>query len=159
MPGSASNNTDGMTNKEKNGDNVSKPPKRTFEEELSYIRKVSDFKYEIREGFVPHMNVPAQIYVDSHIDEMLLNELEICCSDCSGGGFLPALKQVANVAALPGIVKASLAMPDVHSGYGFCIGYVDFFMKSTSFNCSLSDFCLFGFCHMLASMFSTNDTT
>jgi len=34
------------------------------------------------------------------------------------------LRQVSNVAALPGIVKASLAMPDVHSGYGFCIGNV-----------------------------------
>lgn len=139
MPGSATSNTDGMTNKGKDYEKVSKPPKRTFEEELSYIRKVSDFKYEIRKGFVPHMNVPAQIYVDSHIDEMLLNELETCCSNCSDGGFLPALKQVANVAALPGIVKASLAMPDVHSGYGFCIGYVDFFI-----NCpSRSDFFFF----------------
>ncbi len=29
------------------------------------------------------------------------------------------LKQVANVATLPGIIKASLAMPDMHWGYGF----------------------------------------
>jgi tRNA-splicing ligase RtcB len=35
-----------------------------------------------------------------------------------------ALVQVANVATLPGIVKASLAMPDIHWGYGFCIGGV-----------------------------------
>lgn len=34
------------------------------------------------------------------------------------------LKQVANVATLPGIVKASLAMPDMHWGYGFPIGGV-----------------------------------
>jgi len=34
------------------------------------------------------------------------------------------LKQVANVAALPGILKASLAMPDMHWGYGFPIGGV-----------------------------------
>jgi tRNA-splicing ligase RtcB len=33
-------------------------------------------------------------------------------------------EQVANVACLPGIVKASLAMPDIHWGYGFCIGGV-----------------------------------
>jgi tRNA-splicing ligase RtcB (3'-phosphate/5'-hydroxy nucleic acid ligase) len=32
--------------------------------------------------------------------------------------------QVANVATLPGIVGASLAMPDIHWGYGFCIGGV-----------------------------------
>lgn len=36
----------------------------------------------------------------------------------------PALEQVANVACLPGIVAASLAMPDVHWGYGFAIGGV-----------------------------------
>ncbi len=35
-----------------------------------------------------------------------------------------ALRQVANVAHLPGIVEASYAMPDVHSGYGFPIGGV-----------------------------------
>lgn len=35
-----------------------------------------------------------------------------------------ALVQVANVACLPGIVKYSLAMPDIHWGYGFCIGGV-----------------------------------
>jgi len=33
-------------------------------------------------------------------------------------------EQVANVATLPGIVGASLAMPDIHWGYGFCIGGV-----------------------------------
>ena len=36
----------------------------------------------------------------------------------------PALEQVANVASLPGIVGASLAMPDVHWGYGFPVGGV-----------------------------------
>jgi tRNA-splicing ligase RtcB len=35
-----------------------------------------------------------------------------------------AMEQVANVATLPGIVGASLAMPDIHWGYGFCIGGV-----------------------------------
>jgi len=35
-----------------------------------------------------------------------------------------SLQQVANVATLPGIVGSSLAMPDVHSGYGFPIGGV-----------------------------------
>jgi tRNA-splicing ligase RtcB len=33
-------------------------------------------------------------------------------------------EQVANVACLPGIVGSSLAMPDIHWGYGFCIGGV-----------------------------------
>ena len=35
-----------------------------------------------------------------------------------------ALRQVANVATLPGIVEASYAMPDIHWGYGFPIGGV-----------------------------------
>jgi len=75
--------------------------------------------------------VPAQIIVNKDLDDILVQELESHCIDVGatssgggGGGFLPALKQVANVAALPGIVKFSLAMPDVHSGYGFCIGNV-----------------------------------
>ncbi len=35
-----------------------------------------------------------------------------------------AFKQVANVATLPGIIKSSFAMPDIHWGYGFPIGGV-----------------------------------
>jgi tRNA-splicing ligase RtcB (3'-phosphate/5'-hydroxy nucleic acid ligase) len=35
-----------------------------------------------------------------------------------------SLQQVANVAELPGILKASFAMPDIHWGYGFPIGGV-----------------------------------
>jgi tRNA-splicing ligase RtcB len=36
----------------------------------------------------------------------------------------PAVEQVANVACLPGIVGRSIAMPDIHWGYGFPIGGV-----------------------------------
>jgi len=35
----------------------------------------------------------------------------------TGAGFIPAVTQIANVAALPGIVGYSLGMPDIHSGY------------------------------------------
>jgi len=41
-----------------------------------------------------------------------------------GSGRNEPLQQVANVACLPGILKASLAMPDMHWGYGFPIGGV-----------------------------------
>ena len=34
------------------------------------------------------------------------------------------MKQIANVAALPGIVGRSIGLPDLHSGYGFSIGNV-----------------------------------
>ncbi len=50
---------------------------------------------------------------------------EFSTSGAAGqGGFIPAVKQIANVASLPGIVGASLGMPDIHSGYGFAIGNV-----------------------------------
>ena len=35
-----------------------------------------------------------------------------------------SIEQVINVACLPGLVGSSLAMPDIHYGYGFCIGGV-----------------------------------
>ena len=37
------------------------------------------------------------------------------------GGFLPGVKQIANVAALPGIVGKSVGLPDIHSGMDFLI--------------------------------------
>jgi len=42
-----------------------------------------------------------------------------------------SLQQVVNVATLPGIVGPSLAMPDIHSGYGFPIGGVAAFDASS----------------------------
>ncbi len=35
-----------------------------------------------------------------------------------------AIAQLRNAACLPGITRASIAMPDIHAGYGFCIGAV-----------------------------------
>jgi tRNA-splicing ligase RtcB len=56
------------------------------------------------------MRVPGRIYASARmIDEMRED---------------PCLTQVANVACLPGIVGYSLAMPDIHWGYGFPIGGV-----------------------------------
>lgn len=57
-----------------------------------------------------NMRVPGVIYADR--------------SMLAGKEHNEPLKQVANVATLPGIVKASLAMPDMHWGYGFPIGGV-----------------------------------
>ena len=57
-----------------------------------------------------NMNVPGIIYSS----ERLIREM----------GSDESPKQVANVAHLPGIVKYSLAMPDIHWGYGFPIGGV-----------------------------------
>ena len=52
------------------------------------------------------------------------------------GGFLPGVKQIANVAALPGIVGHSVGLPDIHSGYGFAIGKASLqFLHLTSLLC------------------------
>lgn len=73
---------------------------------------MSSFHYKQVEGL---------FYVNQTLEELMFEELKVSCgSDI--GGFLPAMKQIANVAALPGIVKRSIGLPDVHSGYGFAIG-------------------------------------
>src|SRR4030066_553680 len=57
------------------------------------------------------MKVPGRIYISQDMIERGLRDDQ-------------ALKQVVNVAHLPGIEKYSLAMPDIHWGYGFPIGGV-----------------------------------
>ena len=70
--------------------------------------KISDYLWEIPKSGA--MLVPGRVYASTKmIDEMRED---------------PALTQVANVACLPGIVGYSLAMPDIHWGYGFPIGGV-----------------------------------
>jgi tRNA-splicing ligase RtcB len=76
---------------------------------LEKLRRIDDTKIEIPADYKEGMRVNGVIYVD----EVLEKELES-----------QSIDQVANVATLPGIVKASMAMPDVHTGYGFSIGGV-----------------------------------
>ena len=52
----------------------------------------------------------------------MFDELKQACTFGGYGGFLPGVKQIGNVAALPGIVGRSIGLPDLHSGYGFAIG-------------------------------------
>lgn len=97
---------------------------RTYAQECEYLKRVDDNKFEIKMGFVPNMKVPGYFYVNSVLEEMMFEELKASQSSGGFGGFLPAVKQIANVASLPGIVGASVGLPDVHSGYGFAIGNV-----------------------------------
>jgi tRNA-splicing ligase RtcB len=76
---------------------------------LEKLRRIDETKIEVPKDYKQGMRVNGIIYVD----EVLEKELEIQSVD-----------QVANVATLPGIVGASMAMPDVHTGYGFSIGGV-----------------------------------
>jgi tRNA-splicing ligase RtcB len=98
--------------------------KRTYEDEMKYIDRTTPWKFKIKEGFVPNMKVPGAFYINADLEELILGELKDYCAGGQQGGFVPAVKQIANVAALPGIVKASVGLPDVHSGYGFAIGNV-----------------------------------
>jgi tRNA-splicing ligase RtcB len=64
------------------------------------------------------------VFVNESLEGVVFDELRQSVESQGVGGFLPALRQVANVASLPGIVGRSVALPDIHSGYGFAIGNV-----------------------------------
>jgi len=74
-------------------------------QELKFIRRIGPVQYEIAPGFVPHMRVPGTCYVNSDLEGLIFDELKAFCNSGGHGGFLPAVKQLANVAALPGIVQ------------------------------------------------------
>lgn len=105
---------------------------RQYSEELKYLEKINPHCWRIKKGFQPNMNVEGVFYVNNTLEKLMLDELRNSCRPGMTGGFLPGVKQIANVAALPGIVGKSVGLPDVHSGYGFAIGkwcyYLDSFM-------------------------------
>ncbi len=70
------------------------------------INQIDTFTWEIQES--PGMNVPGIVYADERMIASLMRD--------------ESLRQVRNVAMLPGIIRASIAMPDIHAGYGFPIG-------------------------------------
>jgi len=72
--------------------------------------KIDDYRWKIPESYKAGMRVPGLIYASKEMLESMRDE--------------QTLEQVANVALLPGIVSYSLAMPDIHWGYGFPIGGV-----------------------------------
>jgi len=79
------------------------------------IQKVHDFKWRIpREG---KMRTHGEVYADVKMMKTIQKD--------------QSLNQVANVAWLPGIVGPSMAMPDIHWGYGFPIGGVAAFDLET----------------------------
>eukprot|EP00047_Mylnosiga_fluctuans_P015134 m.43700 g.43700 ORF g.43700 m.43700 type:complete len:523 (+) comp5789_c0_seq3:27-1595(+) len=96
--------------------------KRTYEQEMGFLEKITPTCYRIKKGFVPNMRVEGRFYVNQQLETLCLEELEQFSKAHGVGGFLPAVKQIANVASLPGIVGYSVGLPDVHSGYGFSIG-------------------------------------
>ncbi len=74
------------------------------------LERVSDWVWKIPRSYHPGMRVDGLIYSSEELIDQLIAD--------------QAPEQVANVAHLPGIQVASLAMPDIHWGYGFTIGGV-----------------------------------
>ena len=80
------------------------------------IRKITNNEWEIPMDFVPGMRVPGRFFLSENLAKTLEDG---------------ALTQLANVATLPGILRYSLGMPDIHWGYGFPIGGVGAFDAET----------------------------
>jgi len=74
------------------------------------LEKIDDYRWRIPLSYKQGMRVPGIIYADADMVKQIREE--------------QGPEQVANVAFLPGIVNYSLAMPDIHWGYGFPIGGV-----------------------------------
>ncbi len=74
------------------------------------LNKIDDYRYEIPKSYKKGMNTSGIIFADEKMMETVKAD--------------NALEQVANVATIPGIVGKSMAMPDIHWGYGFPIGGV-----------------------------------
>src|SRR5690349_19980626 len=74
------------------------------------LEQVDANRWRIPQRFNSEMRVPGMVYAD---DELIAQIQED-----------NALHQVANVATIPGIVGYSLAVPDIHWGYGFPVGGV-----------------------------------
>jgi len=74
------------------------------------LERVDDCTWRIPKSSRPGMLVDGLIFADDRLIDLVRSDR--------------AAEQVANVAHLPGIQTASLAMPDIHWGYGFCIGGV-----------------------------------
>jgi len=77
---------------------------------VSYWKKTGPYRFMIPQAHRSGMRVPGTVYADDDLISQADRDR--------------ALEQVVNVAFLPGIVKASFAMPDIHWGYGFPIGGV-----------------------------------
>jgi tRNA-splicing ligase RtcB (3'-phosphate/5'-hydroxy nucleic acid ligase) len=75
-----------------------------------HVERVGPYLWRIPPGARPGMRVPALVVAD----EALMAAIR---TDAS-------LEQIANGATLPGVVRAALAMPDIHQGYGLPVGGV-----------------------------------
>src|SRR3989337_4341120 len=78
--------------------------------QIHQLQKLDAYRWLVPRGTKPGMLTDALIYADETLMEQIVKDLSV--------------EQAMNVAFLPGIVGRSLAMPDIHQGYGFPIGGV-----------------------------------
>lgn len=78
--------------------------------QINQLKKVDDNIYELPESYDSRMRVPVRLYASENILSAILDD--------------NSLKQLINVASLPGVTWRALGMPDMHQGYGLPIGGV-----------------------------------
>ncbi len=115
------------------------------------VTRVGALEYELGTDWAHGQRVPARFFASRALLELAVDEADAAVGAAGGGcahamrlarkthrrtarpllltpaphhSFISALQQLANVATLPGIIGASVGMPDVHAGYGFAIGNV-----------------------------------
>ena len=76
----------------------------------SDLVRLSEYVWEIPRSYRGDMKVPARIYASNRLLKLIFRDR--------------SLKQLVNTAAMPGVVKRVLVMPDAHQGYGPPIGGV-----------------------------------
>jgi tRNA-splicing ligase RtcB len=74
------------------------------------LEQIDEYRWRIPKSYKPGMRVDGLIFASKEMIEQIKQD--------------QAPEQVANVAFLPGIVGCSIAMPDIHWGYGFPVGGV-----------------------------------
>src|SRR5438034_11050022 len=72
------------------------------------LLRVDELLWEIPAAARTDMRVPARVFADTDLLDAITQH--------------DSLAQLQNVATLPGIVDAAIAMPDIHQGYGFPVG-------------------------------------
>jgi tRNA-splicing ligase RtcB (3'-phosphate/5'-hydroxy nucleic acid ligase) len=76
----------------------------------SDLTRVSEYAWEIPKSYRSDMNVPARIYTSEELLDMAFRD--------------QTMEQLVNTAAMPGVIKRVMVMPDAHQGYGPPIGGV-----------------------------------
>src|SRR5512139_1978908 len=76
--------------------------------QLTEIKQINDYEWEIPKSFRRDMLVPVRIFATRELIFQILDD--------------KSFEQAVNAATLPGLVGEVVVMPDMHQGYGFPIG-------------------------------------